>query len=209
MKFDKEKYFQAIQKAFKNAEELIDEAEILLKYNKTARAYTLFQFSIEEVGKAFLAFQFVLEGNINDEKETKRFFKDFRSHTAKTKSSEGVEFMFALASEKSSYSKKLLEEFMYDRKDVFVTNNFKNYSLYVSEIEGEFYKPSEIITSDMLDKISKHAKFRLQVGKPFIQLGIDNYDVLLETRGSLDKKEVSFETQKKIDELLNSSFIKK
>ncbi|PJJ08723.1 AbiV family abortive infection protein [Flavobacterium sp. 1] len=206
MKLVKEQYFQAIEKAFNNAEELIEEAEILAKHNKNARAYTLFQFSIEEIGKAFLIFQFVLNGNIEDIEETKKFFKDFRSHTVKTETSQGIDFMFALQIEKSSYSKKLIEEFIFDRVDVAVSNDYKNYSLYTSYKDGEFYKPSEIITNDMLDKISKHAKFRLQVGKPFIKLGIDNYDILFETRGSLDEEEASIQTQKKIEELLNSKF---
>lgn len=206
MKLNKDKYFQAIEKALDNAEELIEEAEILLKYNKDARAYTLFQFSIEEVGKAFLAFQFVLRGNIENAEETKKFFKDFNSHIVKTKTSQGIDFMFALEIEKSSYSKKLMEEFIFERVDVAVFNNYKNYSLYTSYKDGEFCKPSEIITKDMLDKISKNAKFRLQVGKPFIKLGIKNYDVLFESKNNIDEKELSDETQKKIQELLNSKF---
>jgi len=206
MKFNKEQYFQIIKKALENAEELIGEAEILEKYGKNARAYTLFQFCIEEVGKAFLAFQFVLKGNIADTKETKKFFNDFKCHTTKTETSQGIDFMFALAVEKSSYSKKLLEEFIFDRDDVFVSNNYKNYSLYTSQINGKFYKPSEIITKDMLDKITKHAKFRLQVGKPFLNLGIENFDILYETRNDLNEEEESIKTQSKMEDLLKSKF---
>ncbi|KIO54289.1 AbiV family abortive infection protein [Flavobacterium hibernum] len=206
MKVNKNKYFDAIEKALDNAKELIEEAEILVKYNRNARAYTLFQFSIEEVGKAFLVFQFVLNGNIEDVEETKKFFKDFTSHTVKTKTSEGIDFMFALAIEKSSYSKKLIEEFIFERVDVTVSNNYKNYSLYASFKDEEFYKPSEIITKNMLDKISQNAKFRLQVGSSFIKLGVKNYDVLFETRNNFDERELSEETKKKIEELLNSKF---
>lgn len=202
MRLNKEKYFLAIEKALNNAEELIEEAEILAKYNKNARAYTLFQFCIEEVGKAFLTFQFVLKGNIEDVEETKKFFKNFTSHTIKTKTSQGIDFMFALQIEKSSYSKKLLEEFIYERIDVNISNNYKNYSLYSSFKDGEFYQPSEIITKDMLNKISKHAKFRLHVGGPFIRLGVNNYDILFETRNNLCEEDASAETQKKIEELL-------
>ncbi|MCR4032489.1 MULTISPECIES: AbiV family abortive infection protein [Flavobacterium] len=206
MKFKKEQYFQIIEKALQNAEELIVEAEILEKNGKNARAYTLFQFCLEEVGKAFLAFQFVLKGNIEDANETKKFFNDFKSHTVKTETSQGIDFMFALKIDKSPHSKKMIEEFIFNRDDVTVSNNYKNYSLYTSYIDGEFYKPSEIITNDMLDKISKHAKFRLQVGKPFIKIGIDNYDALFKTRDLLNEEEASIETQKKIKELLNSKF---
>lgn len=206
MKIDKEKYFQAIEKALNNAEELIEEAKILAKYNKYARSYTLFQFSIEEVGKAILVLKFILECDIEDANETKKFFKNFTSHIVKTNISQGIDFMFALEIEKSPHSKKLLEEFIFERTDVIVSNMYKNYSLYTSFKDGEFYQPSEIITKKMLDKIARHAEFRFKVGGSFVKLGIENYDILLETRDSLDEEEASIQTQKKIEELLNSKF---
>lgn len=206
MKLNKNEYFKAIEKSLSNAEELIEEAEILVKHNKNARAYTLFQLSIEEVGKASLTFQFVLNGNIDDIQETKLFFKNFVSHTTKTKSSKGIDFMFALAVENSPFTKKLLEDLMFADEDVRISNNYKNYSLYTSLIEDKFYKPSEVITTDRLNKIAHYAKLRLQIAKPFFKIGIENYGVLFETRNDLDVEAMSIETQKKIEELLASNF---
>lgn len=206
MKLNKNEYFEAIEKSLSNAEELIEEGEILAKHIKYARAYTLFQFSIEEIGKAFLTFQFVLYGDIEDVQETKQFFKKFRDHISKTESSQGIDFMFALNSDISGFTKKILENSMIEFDKVHISNNYKNYSLYTSFIEDKFYKPSEIITKEKLDKITHYAKLRLQIVKPFIKIGVENFDLLFNTRNNLDKEEMSIETQKKIEELLASNF---
>lgn len=206
MTLNKNEYFEAIEKSLSNAEELIEEAEILAKHTKYARAYTLFQFSIEEIGKAFLTFQFVLYGDIEDVQATKQFFKKFRDHISKTESSQSIDFMFALNSDISGFTKKLLENSMSEFDKVHISNNYKNYSLYTSFIEDKFYKPSEIITKEKLDKITYYTKLRLQIAKPFIKIGVENYDLLFNTRNDLDEEEMSKETQKRIDELLEQNF---
>ena len=206
MKLNKDEYFEAIEKSLSNAEELIEEAEILVKHNKNARAYTLFQLSIEEVGKASLTFQFVLNGNIDDIRETKQFFKKFLSHTTKTESSKGIDFMFSLTVGNTPFTKKLLLDLMFADEEVNISNNYKNYSLYTSLIDDKFYKPSEVITTARLAKIAHYAKLRLKIAKPFFKIGIENYDVLFETRNDLDVETMSIETQKKIEEILASNF---
>lgn len=207
MKLNKNDYFDAIEKSLSNAEELFEEAEILAKYNKYARAYTLFQFCIEEVGKAALTFHFVLYGNIDDVQATKQFNKDFVNHLTKTNNSIGIDFMFALSAKQSAFTKKLLKEMMFEyNDDAKVSNNYKNYSLYTSLIEKKFYQPSEIITKERLDKIAYYAELRLKIAKPFFSTGILNYDKLFETRNDIEKEAMSIETQKKIEELLASKF---
>jgi AbiV family abortive infection protein len=206
MKFNKNEYFEAIEKSLSNAEELIEEAEILIKHDKYARAYTFFQLSIEEVGKANLAFQFVLKGDIENLQETKQFLKKFINHKTKTKSSQGIDFMYALSAEKSTFTKNLLQDFMLEHNDVDVSNDYKNYSLYTSFKDNKFQKPSEIITKDRVENIAHYAKLRLQVAKPFFMIGIQNYDILFETRNDLDEVAMSIKTQKKIEELLASKF---
>lgn len=204
MKLDRLDYFGAIEKSLANARELIEEAEILVEKNKIARAYTLFQFSIEEVGKAFLTFTFVLKGDIESDLETKKFQKDFTNHLAKTKFSQGIDFMFAIMSEKSDLTKKLLENSYFELGKVHISNNYKNYSLYTSLIDNKFHKPSEIITKEKLDKIAYYAKLRFQVAEPFLKLGIQNFDVLYETRNNLDEETTSIQGYKKIKKILKN-----
>ncbi|WP_395049133.1 AbiV family abortive infection protein [Flavobacterium sp.] len=204
IKLDRLDYFEAIEKSLGNAKELIEEAEILAEKNKVARAYTLFQFSIEEVGKAFLTFNFVLKGDIESDVETKKFYKNFINHLAKTEFSQGIDFMFAIMADKSDLTKKLLENSFFELGKVHISNDYKNYSLYTSLIDNKFHKPSEIITKEKLDKIAYYAKLRLQVAEPFLNLGIQNFDVLYETRNNLDEETTSIEGYKKIKEILKN-----
>lgn len=206
MKFNKIQYFEAIEKSLSNAEELIEEAEILAKHNKKARAYTLFQFSTEEIGKAFLTFQFVLYGDLEDAIKTKQFLKEFRDHKTKTERAQSIDFMLAMTVKKSDFTKKLLENSMSEFNTATISNNYKNYSLYTSLIGHKFHKPLDIITEDRLAKIAYYTKLRLQVAKPFIKTGIENYDLLFETRNDLDKEKTSEKVQKRIEELLASKF---
>lgn len=195
-------YFEAIHKSLANASELIEEAEILAHNKKIARAYTLFQLSIEEVGKASLTFNFVLKGNINNAPEIRDFNKAFYSHTTKTKFSQGMDFMFALMSEKTPSTKKLLENFMEQRDKVNISNDYKNYSLYTSLIDSKFYMPSEIITEEQLSHIAYYAKLRLRVANPFFTLGIENFDALYENKSNLDEEATLDEGAKKMREIL-------
>lgn len=204
MKLDRSDYFEAIEKSLANAKELIEEAEILAEKNKIARAYTLFQFSIEEIGKALLTFTFILKGDIESDEETKKFLKKFTSHLEKTEFSQGIDFMFAIMAEKSDLTKKLLENSFSELGKVHISNNYKNYSLYTSLIENKFHKPSEIITKEKLENISYYVKLRLQIAEPFIKLGIQNFDILYETRNDLDEEATSIKGLKKIKEIIES-----
>ena len=195
-------YFEAIHKSLANASELIEEAEILAQNKKIARAYTLFQLSIEEVGKASLTFNFVLKGDIENTIEIREFNRNFYSHTAKTKFSQGMDFMFALMSENIPNTKKILENFMEQRDKVDISNENKNYSLYTSLIDNKFYKPSEIITEEQLSNIAFYAKLRLRIATPFFSLGIENFDVLYENRNNLDEETTLNEGAKKMREIL-------
>ncbi|RTY65288.1 AbiV family abortive infection protein [Flavobacterium sp. LB2P53] len=204
MKIDRLDYFEAIEKSLANARELIEEAEILAEKNKVARAYSLFQFSIEEVGKAFLTFNFLLKGDIESDLETKKFQNDYKNHLAKTEFSQGIDFMFAIMAEKSDLTTKLLENSFFELGKVHISNNYKNFSLYTSLIDNKFNKPSEIITKEKLDNIAYYAKFRLQIAEPFLKLGIQNFDILYETRNNLDEEATSIKSYKKIKEILKN-----
>lgn len=53
---NKDTLINCVEKCLQNARELFDEAEILKKYKKFPRAYTLYHLSIEEIGKVFFNF---------------------------------------------------------------------------------------------------------------------------------------------------------
>jgi AbiV family abortive infection protein len=68
--------------ALENAEDLIDEAELLLRNGHFSRAYFIAVASIEEIGKSFIAFE--AQGrNLNDSAVTSKIGNSLESHSKK------------------------------------------------------------------------------------------------------------------------------
>ena len=79
----KENLIDGILKTLRNAQELCDESEILLKNGKFARSYTLSHLAREEFSKCFILYRPIVElirGNQIDWKKTRR---RYRSHKEK------------------------------------------------------------------------------------------------------------------------------
>ncbi|OYU78870.1 MAG: hypothetical protein CFE23_16610 [Flavobacterium sp. BFFFF1] len=201
----KEDLLDAVNKALQNAEELYDEAVILKNNEKIARAYTLFQFSIEEIGKAAMTFDFALHGNLSDSKEIKIFLDKFRDHKIKTETSQGIDFMFAMRADESEFTKKLLLNFLgKDKKlSLNLSNNKKNNSLYVGLIDNKFCLPQEMISKKDLDEIELYANLRLKIAKPFFSLGVNNFEKLEETKHLFDEEKTLAEGVEKMRKLLD------
>ena len=68
--------------SLENAEQLINEAKILLGHNFIPRAYFLSIAAIEEVGKAYLCFESSTR-NLNDSAVTSKVVKSIESHSSK------------------------------------------------------------------------------------------------------------------------------
>lgn len=75
-----EKVAEGMNAAFRNAQELYDEAEILFKQGRFARAASLAVLSIEEVGKVFLL---PLLLTMTNKKHLKLIWKGYRNHKNK------------------------------------------------------------------------------------------------------------------------------
>ncbi|MBI5915264.1 MAG: AbiV family abortive infection protein, partial [Bacteroidetes bacterium] len=84
MKITKEILIDAAKKSLENAKELVVDAIILEKNNRKERAYTLFQFSIEEVGKAISSTLMIFTKGYNDVDRTKEYVRFFKDHKFKT-----------------------------------------------------------------------------------------------------------------------------
>ncbi|PHQ60962.1 MAG: hypothetical protein COC08_06700, partial [Maribacter sp.] len=96
MKIAKEDLFEGIKKSLKNADELFEDAQILKNNKRISRAYTLFQFCIEECGKASLIYSFLLDDDIENSLKLKKFRAKYRNHISKTSASQGFDLIFAL-----------------------------------------------------------------------------------------------------------------
>lgn len=196
---------QAVEKSLVNAEQLFDEAIILKNHHKIARAYTLFQFSIEEIGKAAMAFNFALHGDLENRKEVDGFLKNFRDHKIKTEKSQGLDFMLIMISEANEFTKKLLNDFL-ERDKQFslnLTNDMKNFSLYTSLVNKKFSLPEELISKKDLEEIELSATLRLRIAKPFFNFGVKNFDTLDETKHLFDEEKALKEGAEKLKTILN------
>jgi AbiV family abortive infection protein len=186
MKLTKEILFEAVTKSIKNAEQLIDEGKILKAHGKLARAYTLYQLAIEEVGKALMTYGFLLFDDYEDEEKQKSFLTDFRDHKIKTKKSAGIDFMIAMTLGSAEIKKVLITNMQTQLENTSKFNDLKNYSLYTSLIENTFLMPEEIISEKIVNDLEFYAVMRQKAADEVYNLGIKEFDKILEARKDMD-----------------------
>jgi len=177
LKFNKSVLTKCVFKCLENSKELFEEAEILEKNMRFPRAYTLYHLSIEEIGKVFLIFKYLIKDDYCEE-TLKKFEDQFRDHKLKIELSRKIEkiMITLLQSElkedefnKLTYSKEIIEKL----------NNYKNLSLYAS-IDNDFsFKPSEIIGINEVNAVKENAKLRLISSERFFTLAIKDIDELI------------------------------
>lgn len=170
-----------VVKSIKNAVELIDDALLLKENNRKERAYTLFQLAIEEIGKALKIFFFLIKKDNQDNFD--KFYKKLigrDGHIEKTKTSIGVDLLILNdLKEKGLKTKELFESTVHEYRNVDKLNDYKNYSLYTSYIDGQFALPSQIINKQLVETIAIRATTRLNIASQFIKFGLDNLNILL------------------------------
>lgn len=189
-----------------NAENLINDADLLKSHNRKERAYTLFQLASEEIGKASQILNFLLLKDINDEKAFKIFLKQFRDHKFKTQSSIGFDY-FVLDALKDIIrdKKQFLDTTMYEYDNLDLINNKKNYSLYTSIINNRFLAPRELISETDLNHIEFRVQTRFKIAKAMLEAAsavaeeIRKY--LIDT--PIDEEKLRIKTLNEIKELIN------
>lgn len=170
-RFNYEQLHYAFDVTLDNAKQLQEEAYILYVFEHYARSYSLYQFSIEEVGKCIIfltALLFLLKGKMVDEKLLMDL--GFRYHQKKTLGSLGAEKILLDFFQKNSNTdlSVLYEDLEWEQKNINVTNDLKNNSLYVSIIDETFQTPKDLITKEMVEEIAFKADLRIKgVGPMF------------------------------------------
>lgn len=203
MKLDKEKSFNAISKILSNADSLIDDANILLQHSKLSRAYTLFQLAIEEVGKAALVYGFLLFEDLENTETQKSFLWDFTDHKNKTLKSLGMELRLIFITDDENIKKNILMDIENQIEHLAEMNNFKNYSLYTSLINGEFHVPSEIITKKHVEDIRSRADRRLASAKSHYSIDIDEFNEICQYVKSQDLSKLEEDVDEFIKDIIN------
>jgi AbiV family abortive infection protein len=203
---NKEDYFDGILKSLSNATDLFDDAETLFEKKRYPRAYALFQYTIEEVGKASIIFNFILRENINDQEKQKKFQKEFRSHGIKTQNAIGLDIMLAFAVPDKKTKSALMYQVAEHEKNLKKINDLKNNSFYTDLKDDKFILPKEIITEKITADIQFVAKTRLNVAKSFLKIGMEHFDKLKESAKNVDYQEMIDNPPDEILELIKFKY---
>lgn len=150
--------------ALENARDLLDEAKGLAIFEHYSRAYTLYQLSIEEVGKCIILLRALIESSLGVNIDH-HYLKSlgYFDHQSKTKTSLVAESVMLKFFEKSTGQDitELLKELKYDAQHVKDINALKNKSLYVGFNGNKFVAPKSVITKEMVDDIAFKADIRI------------------------------------------------
>ena len=148
MKLDLNTLNHGILKNIRNAQELVDEAEILFKNEKYARTYFLSHLAIEESSKCAMLLKVIAFNIWGEEIEIKNVKKRSLSHLEKIKNFE----LMNMLTNKINFN-----DIDFDKSIKFL-NNSKNDSLYVSwSNENIFTLPSEIFSMKEAEEKLLHA----------------------------------------------------
>jgi AbiV family abortive infection protein len=142
-----------------NAQELLEDAELLLKNNRHARAFTLARIAREELIKLPLLLPVACELARNHEVNWNEIGRRLKDHVAKIRGSIFVDYLREPAQD-GVYQASELSQQMSEAENL---NALKNYSLYASQIGDEFFKPSEIISSQLAAACVSDAREQLQI----------------------------------------------
>lgn len=203
---DHEELKRGCKITIQNAEEMIEEADILINNKRFARAYSLYQLAIEEVGKSNLLLQLIFDLKMGRKVDTIALNKEFTFHQAKSKSSKVFEkaamlLMLSRSQEGSAQKreKQFFEEIEeIDKEDSNTLNDNKNNSLYVGVENGKFISPKHIITEEMALNLGTKALIRTKAAKGLLEGFLTDID-------TLTKAMKNFEDQGKQD---NSDIVK-
>ena len=175
MKLDLEVLKLGIAKNLRNAQELIDEAEILFERQKFARTYLLSHISIEESSKCAMLLKIIAFIIWEEEIDLKNVRRRYSNHKEKIKNFE----LLKLITRKLNYSQQDFNRLIED------TNTSKNDSLYVSwSNENKFISPSEKFTKE---KAEEKLNSALEYCKLYTLISLKLFDNEIEIYRMLEK----------------------
>jgi AbiV family abortive infection protein len=136
----------AAEVAVANAYELLDEADLLRANEGNARAFFLAHIACEEVGKLPILITASVSDHLGLDVDWRRIDRVLRTHTSKIAQ---VLFMDSIVGGESLAAGAAAYDA--DLRRMRAYTDLKNASLYTSLVEGEFRRPSELISGEFFD----------------------------------------------------------
>lgn len=156
-----EQLFAGCSKIMDNARELVEEAELLLTNSRYARAFALGHLASEELMKYPALLAIASELARGHDVDWRTVDKRLRDHIVKTRGSILVDYM----SQPPQDGVHQVDELGSQLSAAESINNLKNQSLYVSQVGGEFLKPSELVTLSLATDCVSEARRLFQIAQ--------------------------------------------
>jgi AbiV family abortive infection protein len=151
-----------------NALELLDDAKILRANSKLARAYAAAYMACEENGKLSILLGAATQVILGRPVDWKSTAKRFRSHDSKASQFMGLANAIPILEKavKESQKSVSIDEVLFK---AFVGVNVgpmlfqrRNASLYCDFVDGVFKRPSDVITSEIVDRMIDAAEINIR-----------------------------------------------
>lgn len=209
MKIDDKILLDGLNKTLENARLLFIDATLLLENKKYPRAYTLYQLSIEEIGKLLILHNSLLDYHMGNEVDRDYLHKHgYFNHVKKTHSSITLEFSYLMEYKMSvptASTGELIKDLINEENNLQQSNELKNSSLYVDFSDNKFKSPIETITLDMVTAIESKARLRILLGEKIYEKSENSEQLIKEAKRLkevLDDPELSQQMERKLAEIL-------
>ena len=176
----KEQIIDGIPEILMNAKALLADANLLFKYKRFQRAYSLYQLSIEETAKAFFLIGTALFEDLSNLDTQKEINKVILSHKYKTEKSIGLQSMLNEVMKRvnmDKYEKHVLTS-LDELKNVNKLNEKKNWGFYTSVVKGKFCAPEKLITEKDTIEIKSKASLRVNFGFLLTAAMTEHFDAM-------------------------------
>jgi AbiV family abortive infection protein len=185
-----------VKKSLLNAQSLMLDADILREAKRYQRAYALYQFAMEEVGKALSSVFLLVLINPNEE-DIKEYEKGFFKHPHKIKKSSSLDMLICQFLYKGNFekAKEFLESSISENENYL--DEQKNKSLYTAIVGNTVMMPSEMVDEKRMNYIWYRVLTRYNMAQPFVNIILTHYDQLREYQkenGSIKNMTVDMET---------------
>ncbi|MDH4471511.1 MAG: AbiV family abortive infection protein [Fluviicola sp.] len=174
-----EKTYNAIFQSLQNAKDLYEDGKILDLHGRLPRAYTLYHFSFEETGRAFILSSLFLD-YILKELDYRDFIpkrlneRGYIDHQKKLNNATFEFSKFAAYASILGNRNDLIDKIqkLYDGFEIGKMDENKNKSIYLSFSKNEFLIPSDGLSEDDLNEMKILAEINLN----FVELVVQTFE---------------------------------